>query len=85
MKLSAFSFALAGGVFLVIGVALLTIASRLGISGAHAATNGLTAIWGPFGYAVSWLGLLMGIIISFIAGFITFGLFGIIYNSMVEK
>jgi hypothetical protein len=85
MKLSAFSFALAGGVFSAIMMAVMTVCSRLGISGAHVATTGLNMMFSNFGYSVSWLGLIMSIIIGFILGFLVFGLFALIYNSMISK
>jgi hypothetical protein len=85
MKLSAFSFALAGGVYTAIAMAFMTVCSRLGIDGAHAITNGLTKMFGNFGYSVSWVGLVMSIILGFIVGFLAFGLFVLIYNSMTSK
>ena len=85
MKLNAFSFALAGGVFIAICLAIITIGSRVGVPGAHAVTNGLTKMLGSYGYGVTWLGLVMSIIIGFVKGFLTFGLFALIYNSMTSK
>jgi len=85
MKLSAFSFALAGGVFIAICMALITIASRLGIPGFHAITTGLVKMLGSYGYSVSWLGLLMSVVLGFVKGFVIFGLFAVLYNSMVKK
>lgn len=85
MKLSAFSFALAGGVFSAVMMAFMTICSRLGLSGAHTLTTGLNKIFSGYGYSVSWLGLVMSLIIGFIVGFLVFGLFALIYNSMTSK
>lgn len=85
MKLSTLSFAVTGGIFMAVCIAAVTVASRLGIDGAHAITNGMTKIMGNFGYSVSWLGLFMGILLGFIKGFVLFGLFSVIYNSMAEK
>ncbi len=85
MKLGALSFAVAGGILMAICIALVTVASRLGIDGAHAVTNGLIKMMGHFGYGVSWIGLLMGILLAFVKGFVVFGLFALIYNSMVPE
>jgi hypothetical protein len=76
------SFSVTGGIFKAVCIALVTIASRLGLDGAHAITNGITKILGHFGYSVSWVGLIMGILLGFIIGFLAFGLFVLIYNSM---
>lgn len=85
MKLSALSFALAGGVYAAIVMALVTIASRIDVPGAHGITNGLVKMFGSYGYSVTWLGLVMSIIIGFVIGFILIGFYAVLYNSMVKK
>lgn len=85
MKLNTVSFAITGGLFMAVCIALVTIMSRLGVDGAHAMTNGLIKMMGHFGYSVSWLGLLMGILLAFIKGFVVFGIFALVYNSMTSE
>ena len=80
-KLNTLKFGLAGGIAAAICVAFTTI---LGIFGFFPEYNSLiVSIYGFLGYSISWLGVLLGAIYSFIDGFIFVGIFAWIYNKLL--
>jgi len=85
MKLNALKFALAGGIFCALIIALGTIASMLNIPGFPPFTKMMTDFYGPWGYSVSVPGLLIGALWGFLDGFWQLGVFALIYNRLIGK
>ena len=85
MKINALKFALAGGIYLALCVALVTLFSIWGIPGFPEFTNALVSLYGAYGYSVSAFGILTGAFWGFVEGFVHFGIFAVIYNCLVEK
>lgn len=84
MKLNVLKFALAAGIWLAICLILMTVSAMLNIPGFPEFAKSLVNIYGPYGYSVSWLGILVGAIWGFIEGFVHFGILAWIYNKLVK-
>jgi hypothetical protein len=82
MKLDVKKLALAGGIYLSVCTALITICSLLGIPGFPQFTNILVGIYGPWGYSVTIPGIFIGAFWGFTEGFVHVGVFGWIYNKL---
>lgn len=85
MKLNAMKLALTGGIYFGACYALCTLASLWGIPGFPPFTKLLVDFYGPWGYDVTYLGVLVGAIWGFVEGFIHLGIFGWLYNMMVGE
>lgn len=83
MKLNALKFALAGGIYLGICAALATALALLNVPGFMPFAQMLASFYGPWGYSVSWVGLIPALIWGFVEGFIHLGIFAWLYNKLV--
>lgn len=79
-KLDPLGLALTGGAYLAICAALVTIASLFGMPGFPPFTQLLAEFYGPYGYSVTWAGVIVGAFWGFVEGFVHFGLFALLYN-----
>lgn len=84
-NLSALNLALAGGIWLGLGFVLATIAAILGIPGFGPAAELLNQFYGPYGYSVTWLGVIIGGFWGFAEGFTHLGILALIYNWINKK
>jgi len=84
MKLNTFKFALAGGIYVSIMAAFMTIAGILNIPGSVEFAYFLKVFYGYYGYSVTWIGVIVGAFWGFVEGFIHVGLFVLIYNKLVK-
>ncbi len=84
-RLNVKGFALAGGIYGAICVALATIASLLGVPGFPPFTELLTKFYGFYGYSVSAVGIFVGAFWGFVEGFVHFGVFAFLYNLLSRK
>lgn len=83
-KLNASKFALAGGVWLSFYYVLITIFALINVPGFHPYAELLSQFYGPYGYSISWLGVIVGGLYGFGEGFICIGLLIWIYNKLVK-
>jgi len=83
-KLNALKFALAGGIYVGLCAALMTLASLLHIPGMFEFTSLLAQFYGPWGYSVSWFGIVTGAFWGFVEGFVHLGLFAWLYNKLTK-
>lgn len=85
MKLNVLKFALAGGI-LIGGVFLIsTIFALLNIPGFREFAVLLEAMYGAYGYSISFAGIFIGLIWGFIEGFVQIGFLVYIYNLLNKK
>ena len=84
MKLNTLKFALAGGIYLAIMAAVMTIAALLKIPGCVEFASFLTAFYGFYGYSVTWIGVIVGAFWGFIEGFVHLVIFAWIYNKLLK-
>lgn len=84
-RLQVLNFALAAGLWLGICLALTTAASLLGVPGFAPAAQALASVYGPWGYSVTWPGVLMGFVWGFVEGFIHLGFFAWLYNRLLDR
>jgi hypothetical protein len=82
-KLHTFKFALAGGLITAICVFISVLAAMIWSGYASNFMSALSSIYGPLGFSVSFLGLILGTIYAFIDGFILTGIFAWIYNKLL--
>ncbi len=80
-RLDAVKFGIAGGAVTALAVALITIGGIYGYLGNS--MNLISDWYGAFGYSVTWLGVLLGGVYSFIDGFILTWIFAWIYNKLL--
>ncbi len=83
-KLNVTKFAFAGGIWLGFYYALITICSLLSIPGFRPFAELLDQFYGPYGYSVSWIGVIVGGCYGFGEGFIGIGLLIWIYNKLIK-
>ncbi len=83
-KLNASKFALAGGIWLGFYYMLTTIGAMIGLPGFHPLAELLTQFYGPYGYSISGLGVIVGGLYGFVDGFICIGLLIWIYNKLMK-
>jgi len=79
-KLKTLKFALAGGIWLGFIFIFLIIFSILNVPGFVPLSEFINQIYGPYGFSISWGGLIMGGILGFAEGFVQFGIIALIYN-----
>lgn len=80
IKFNALKFALAGGIWLGFIFMSSTILSIFNIPDFVPFCEFLNQFYGPYGYSISWLGVITGGILGFAEGFLQFGLIALIYN-----
>ena len=81
LKINAVKFGIAGGIIFSICVIFTTIAGMFGLFQEWAFL--IQSIYSSFGYSLSWLGVLLGGIYSFVDGFILTWIFAVIYNKLL--
>lgn len=81
MKFNSIKLGLAAGIVSAIFTSLVTIAGMFG----HFQTyNSITMeVYGIFGYSLTWLGVFLGALYSFIDCFVIVWLFALIYNKLL--
>jgi hypothetical protein len=84
-KLDTLSFALAGAIYGAAIVALATIAALVGVPGFRPFADLLAQFYGFYGYSVSILGVVVGAFWGFVEGFVHFGIFSWLYNTLLGR
>lgn len=84
-RLDTLSFALAGAIYGTAFMALATIAALVGLPGFRPFADFVTQFYGPYGYAVSPLGVVVGALWGFVEGFVHFGIFALLYNLVLGR
>jgi hypothetical protein len=84
-KLDTLSFALAGAIYGAAIVASATIAALVGIPGFRPFADSLTQFYGFYGYSVSAFGVAVGAFWGSVEGFVHFGIFAWLYNTLVAR
>ena len=82
---SVLKVALAGGIYLGLCGAWVTIASLLGVPGFPEFTKILADIYGSYGYSVSFTGIFVGAFWGFIEGFVHLGIFAFILAKILNR
>jgi len=83
-RINAFKFGLAGGIITAICFASITLAGIFGVFGGMTLWNDLLVdAAGAIGYSVSWTGLFLVAVGSFIDGFVLTWIFAKIYNKLL--
>jgi hypothetical protein len=72
-KLDTLSFALAGAIY------------GAGVPGFRPFTDLLAQFYGFYGYSVSVLGVVVGAFWGFVEGFVHFGIFSLLYNTLLGR
>lgn len=85
MKINALQFAVAAGIWLGFGAVLWTMGALINIPGLKAFTDLLLPLYGPWGYSVSWTGMVTGALLGFVEGFVHFGFLALIYNWLISR
>jgi hypothetical protein len=75
-------FALAGGIYGAVCVALATICALFGVPGFKPFTDLLVRLYGFYGYSVSTMGIAIGAFWGLIEGFVHFGW---LYNMLLVR
>jgi hypothetical protein len=83
LKLNIKKFALAGGLYGALLFAVATASGIIGIPGFPPFVNLLMSFYGPYGYTMTWTGVVIGAVCGFIEGFIHLGVFAWIYNRLL--
>jgi hypothetical protein len=83
MMLNTPRFALAGGLIAAVALALQTALAILGVPGFRPVTDLLTAWYGPYGYTVTWMGVLVGALWGFVEGVVWLGALSFVYNRLL--
>lgn len=78
-------FAEAGGVTFAAVFALSTVMSLLNVPGFPPFNAMLSAFYGPYGYSVSWAGVVVGAFWGFLEGAVWFGIFATVYNWLLKR
>jgi len=73
-------FAVAAGLFLSLHAAIVTISAMAGIPGMRPFAELLAQFYGPYGYSISGMGIIVGAFLGFSEGFVHLGIFGPIYK-----
>ncbi len=82
-RLDTLRFALAGGIYAAVCVAMATICTLLDIPGFKPFTDLLVQFYGHYGYSVSSMGIAVGAFWGFIEGFVHLGIFAWLYNTLL--
>lgn len=80
--LDTLAFAIAAGIWLGLCGALMTAMALLGMPGFDPVARALAQAYGPWGYSVSWPGVLVGFGWGFVEGFVHLGFFAWLYNRL---
>jgi len=80
LKLNAVKFGLAGGIITAICIALTTLVGMAGYC--VECTNLISGMYSGFGYSVSLVGVLLGVVYGFVDMAIATWLFALIYNKL---
>ena len=83
-KFNVLKFALTGGIYLGLCGALMTLGSLLKIPGLSQFTSLVASFYGPWGYSVSWPGIVVGAFWGFVEGFLHLGFFAWLYNKLIK-
>ncbi len=84
-QLHAVKLGVAGGVVSALCVALTVVSGIYGLFGGFPMWNALIVdMYGTLGFSVSWVGVFLGAIYSFIDGFIMTWLAAVFYNWMLQ-
>lgn len=83
-KFNVLKFALTGGIYLGACAALMTLASLFKIPGFPEFASLFAQFYGPWGYSVSWYGILTGAFWGFVEGFLHLGFFAWLYNKLAK-
>ena len=84
MKLGVLKFALAAGILGAIAYFLITLFALVGLPGFLPFAKLIEQGYGPYGYSISALGLIVGGFYGFLEGFVWFGAFAWIYNKLLK-
>jgi hypothetical protein len=84
-RLDALSFALAGAIYGAAIMALVTISALAGLPGLTQFADLIAQFYGPYGYSVSPLGVVVGAIWGLVEGFVHFGIFALLYNLVLGR
>jgi hypothetical protein len=84
-KLDTLSFALAGAIYGAAIVALATIAALVSVPGFRPFADLLMQFYGFYGYSVSAFGVAVGAFWGFVEGFVHFGIFALLYNTLLGR
>jgi hypothetical protein len=84
-KLDTLSFAFAGAIYGAAVVASATIAALVGVPGFRPFADLLAQFYGFYGYSVSFLGVVVGAFWGFVEGFVHFGIFSWLYNTLLGR
>ena len=82
MKINAWKFALAGGIYCCVMAMLVTAFALAKIPGYLEFANALTKLYGFYGYSVTPLGILVGGFWAFVEGSFHLGVFAWLYNTL---
>lgn len=85
MRLDAMKFGLAGAITVGACVALTTVAALFGVAGFTPLADWIATFYGPWGYGVSWLGVLAGFAYAFLDGGLLFGMLAWLYNRLLGR
>ena len=79
-KIHTLRFALAGGIWLGLCYATVTLFTLMNIPGFSPVAEFFRQCYGAYGYSISWWGIIVGGVWGFVEGFIHIGFFGWLYN-----
>lgn len=79
-KFPVLRFAVAAGIFLSVHAANVTVGALARLPRMRPFAELLTQFYGSYGYSISTIGIATGAILSFLEGFVHFGIFGLIYR-----
>jgi hypothetical protein len=84
-RLDPLSFAIAGAIYGAVIMVLVTISALLGIPGLKPFADLLVQFYGPYGYSVSAIGVVVGGLWGLVEGFFHFGILALLYNFVLER
>ena len=84
-RLDTLKFALAGGIYDAVCVALATVCALLGIPGFKPFTDLLVQFYGFYGYSLSTMGIAIGAFWGLIEGIVHFGIFAWLYHMLLGR
>ncbi|MCE7938396.1 hypothetical protein DCC79_05255 [bacterium] len=78
-------FGLAAGLWLGLMVALATACAMLDVPGFRPFAEMMVQFYGPWGYSLSWMGVVMGAVWGFIEGLVHGTVLAWIYNRLLAR
>jgi len=84
-KLDPLSFAIAGAIYGAALMILVTISALVGIPGLKPFADLIAQFYGPYGYSVSNVGVVVGGFWGLVEGFFHFGIFALLYNFVLGR